>query len=511
MPVLLIATAVTLAALHQEAVGKWTIVSDETMYVLESVWIRQPGYTWHVDPDILPFLLMRKAGLAENGGIMGMYTPGWPALLSLFSAVGLRWWSAVILGTGSVYVTYRLGVALHSRAVGVLAALLIATNPIFHILHPGYLAHPATIFLLATATLLLIESETRQGSGRLVRWFIAGVLLSLAIASRALTGTAVTVSLAVWILMRQRMSFADMMRCAAVVSLGALPILGFFLHFNYVTAGSPFKLSYQALHGSGFNLGFGSRGFLGYDSEMHRVRIPVEFTPKAAIGHFLGMVLGTNLNFVAYALLAPLVVLFAHYGYKPRWPVLAAFLLLPFLHFFYWATGLRFYSELLPLLLVWIAAGIFYVAKENAALAGRLTIALVVCNIVLAVPVRATAVPLSATWAHSAYSLSDGRFATFRRLESMAKERGRLLVFVTERVPLMDIMLDHLYQFNEKGVNSEIFVVRDLGARNAALMRKFPDRLPLLIRDTGRDTEAIIEELPRVAASPAPVARPGSR
>ncbi|MEO7964347.1 MAG: hypothetical protein ABIT38_10635, partial [Gemmatimonadaceae bacterium] len=309
-------------------------------------------------------------------------------------------------------------------------------------------------------------------------------------------------------------NFSLMMRCALAVGVGALPLVLWFLHYNEVTSGAAFKLSYQAFHGSGFNLGFGSRGFLGYDAAMNRVRIPVDFTPVVAIRHLLDMVLGVNLNFVAYAFLAPLVVVFALYGHRPNGRVLAAFLLLPLLHFFYWATGLRFYSEFLPLLLVWVAAGIFAVAQKNRALAARLTIAILVSNFVLAFPTRATSVTLASGWVRSAYFQSDGRLATFRTLENMSQARGKLLVFVSERIPRMDIMFDHLYQYNEQGLDSRILVVRDLGPRNKSLMARFPDRVPLMLRDRGRDGEASIQELtPAIAENigePSDATRVGS-
>ncbi|MEO7965604.1 MAG: glycosyltransferase family 39 protein, partial [Gemmatimonadaceae bacterium] len=246
LPALLVATAVVLAIVHQLAVGRWTIVSDEVFYVMQSAWIRQPGYSWHVDPEIAPFFLMRKTGLSPDGGIIGMYTPGWPALLALFNAIGLRWWSGVILGTGSVYLTYRIGEALHSRRVGILAALLLATNPIFQLVHPGYVSHPAMIFLLALATLMLIQAEKADGRGRIVRWLAAGFLLSLALITRTLTGGAFTLSFAMWMLLRGRMNFSLMMRCALAVGVGALPLVLWFLHYNEVTSGAAFKLSYQA-------------------------------------------------------------------------------------------------------------------------------------------------------------------------------------------------------------------------------------------------------------------------
>ena len=112
------------------------------------------------------------------------------------------------------------------------------------------------------------------------------------------------------------------------------------------------------------------------------------------------------------------------------------------------------------------------------------------------VPTRWTSIPLDEPWVRSAYTGSPSRFAAFATLEQMQRDEGKLLVFVQEQGPLLDVLLDRLYLFNIEGLSSPILAVRDMGERNAALMARFPDRIPLLVRDNGRLKPVTINRLP---------------
>ncbi|MEP7381321.1 MAG: hypothetical protein ABI910_06515 [Gemmatimonadota bacterium] len=492
VPALLVAAAVIIAVIHWLSVGTRAMVSDEVIYLLQGKWFFQRDYAWHVDPSLLPFFSMRKLGVSPSGGLYGQYTPGWPALLALFDAVGLRWWSGALLGAGSVWATTRLGTLLYSRSAGLLAGLLLLVQPWFLLLHAGYMAHPASILALALAAVWLLESETTEGWGRTWRWLAVGVAIAVAVSVRTLTGVALGASLGLWLVVRQRMTIGTLVRCALTVVIGALPIAAWFLQYNYATNGEALRVSYQALHGDGFNLGFGIRGFTGFNDQMQRVRIPVTFTPRIAVSHLLQRLAGINLTFFPYALLLPSLVLFAAYRHRPRWLVVAVFAILPALYFFYWGSEIRFYSEFLPFLAVWIATGCLTVMRERPRLGSALLAATVASSAVLMVPTRWGGITLDEPWVRSAYTGSPSRFAAFDTLDQMQRERGKLLVFVQEQSKLLDVLMDRLYLYNIDGLESPILVVRDMGERNAALVARFPDRVPLLLRDNGRLTPVTI-------------------
>lgn len=494
-PALVIATVVVIAIVHWFAVGKRAMVSDEVIYLLQAKWFFMPNYSWHVDADLLPFFSMRKLGVTPSGGLYGQYTPGWPALLALFDAVGLRWWSAPILGAITVWATTRLGTLLYSRAAGVLAGLLLLVQPWFLLLHAGYMAHPASIAALALAAVWLLESETLDGWSRTWRWLAVGVAIAVAVTVRTLTGVALGASLGLWLVVRQRMSIATLVRCAVTVVVGSIPVAAWFLQYNVATNGEALRVSYQALHGDGFNLGFGTRGFTGFNEQMQRVRVPVNFTPRDAISHLLQRIAGINLTFFPYALLIPSLVLFAAHRHRVRWLAVAVFMILPALYFFYWGSEIRFYSEFLPFLTVWLAAGVLIVMRERPRLGSALIAASVASSALLMVPNRWMGITLDEPWVRSAYTGSPSRFAAFDTLDQMQHDKGKLLVFVHEQTKLLDVLIDRLYLYNIEGMESPVLVVRDMGARNAELAARFPDRTPLLVSDNGRLKPVTIEPL----------------
>ncbi|MGQ0767092.1 MAG: ArnT family glycosyltransferase [Gemmatimonadota bacterium] len=498
VPVLLCVSFLVLALTHFLAAGSYPVVSDEAVYFLQSDWIFNDRYGWCLPADLTPHFLMRKVGLSPAGCLFGMYAPGWPAVMALFDLAGLRWWSAVILGTTTVWATWRAGSLLFSQAAGFLAASLLAINPWFLLWHAGYMAHPLTICSIALAVVFLLRAEQLHGWPRIWRWLATGVAIAVAVTARPLTGMALGASLALWMLIRQRLSFRELSGCAALVIAGALPIAAWFLHYNWATTGDPLQLSYQAMFGSGYNLGFGTdKGFSGFNENLERVPLPVSFLPLDAVRSLLERLAGFNFSVLPLALAAPVVVLSAASGHKPRPVTLAAFLLLPFLYFFYWYSDLRFSSELVPLFMVWCAAGIVAIARTRSGLATSLVAAIVTSGVLLNVPVRGGRVPLDEPWLQSAYANSAQRVAMMRQLEELANDRGPLLVIVRERAPLIDALIDRPYIFNGPGLDSRILVVRDLGERNAAVLARFAERTPVLVTDRGVRTPPDVQILTR--------------
>ncbi len=274
------------------------------------------------------------------------------------------------------------------------------------------------------------------------------------------------------------MSVATLVRCAVTVIVGAIPVAGWFLQYNVATNGEALRVSYQALHGDGFNLGFGIRGFTGFNEQMQRVRIPVNFTPRDAVSHLLQRIAGINLTFFPYALLIPSTILFAAHRHRVRWLVVAVFAILPALYFFYWGSEIRFYSEFLPFLTVWIAAGALTVMRDRPRLGSALLAASVASSALLMVPTRWTGITLDEPWVRSAYTGSPSRFAAFETLDQMQRERGKLLVFVQEQTKLLDVLIDRLYLYNIDGLESPVLVVRDMGARNADVGGALPRSRP---------------------------------
>ncbi len=55
--------------------------------------------------------------------------------------------------------------------------------------------------------------------------------------------------------------------------------------------------------------------------------------------------------------------------------------------------------------------------------------------------------------------------------------------------------MDRLYAFNGDRFDGPILVARDLGVLNETLIARFPDRVPYLVIDRGRDEIADFQRL----------------
>jgi len=81
-----------------------------------------------------------------------------------------------LLGVATVPLTYLLGARLHGRATGLLAALLVAVNPL-HLYYSNEVRYPALLTLLLTAQALTFVELTRKKTWPwFAAWSLAGAL-----------------------------------------------------------------------------------------------------------------------------------------------------------------------------------------------------------------------------------------------------------------------------------------------------------------------------------------------
>ncbi|HEX6210234.1 MAG TPA: hypothetical protein VF136_05630, partial [Methylomirabilota bacterium] len=102
----LVAVALAIAALrHWLMVGRFAVLQDEVLYLLQASWLTEPGFGWPLSREELA--LVRPEYTSWRDGILRtQYPPGWPALLAGFAGLGLRWWSTPILAALAVVVTW---------------------------------------------------------------------------------------------------------------------------------------------------------------------------------------------------------------------------------------------------------------------------------------------------------------------------------------------------------------------------------------------------------------------
>jgi hypothetical protein len=456
--------AVTLA--HGTLQGSYAPVVDEVLYLLQARMLAEPGYGRAMDPALVPFFLLKQSAIID-GRLITQYPPGWPAILALFDAIGLRWWTTIAFSVLAVWLTYRLGVKLHSQRAGLIAAALMASNQYVVLIGGSYFPHLPTAALVTATALALLGAEDRHGRAAALRWAAAGLLLGVAVAVRPLSGVAIGVSLVAWTLFRTRPRARRVALMAVMLCLGALLPAAAVLHYNQATTGDPLRFGYSAVNGEYHDIGFGQRGWIAVDSTGQRVPDLIDFTPARAVQHLFDRLYEFGLRVPPFFALAPLLLVAALFRCPFRWRVVVAFLVLPFVHFFYYYTSSRFYIELFPFLFAALAIACAHIRSRSPAL-GRVIVAAIVGAQLL----------LTAQNVHRVREdRSETFFPHFRAVLDAHQREGPVLIFVheTTREPQL---LQALAWFSITGHTGDIVVARDLGDRNTLLMDRLPGHTP---------------------------------
>ncbi len=133
--------------------------------------------------------------LDYQGHRFGKYPPGWPAVLAVGVLAGAPWLVNPLLAALSVYLIYRLGKTLYDERVGLLAAALGTTSPLFLVLSGSFLSHMASLTWLLLFSLWFLWTVRGRSA-----WFAlgAGVALGMAFLTRSLTAVAYAVPFVVY-------------------------------------------------------------------------------------------------------------------------------------------------------------------------------------------------------------------------------------------------------------------------------------------------------------------------
>jgi hypothetical protein len=133
-----------------------------------------------------------------EGERFGKYSPGWPATLSLGTRLGVPWLVNPLLGGLAVWLVYRLGSKIVGRCVGLLAALLTGTSPMFLMLSGTLMSHNLSLFLTISFSLawfdLFTERHSNSEAAHVPNWMlvaVAGSTLGLLTLTRPLTALGV--------------------------------------------------------------------------------------------------------------------------------------------------------------------------------------------------------------------------------------------------------------------------------------------------------------------------------
>lgn len=218
----------------------------------------------------------------HEGLRFGKYTPGWPVVLSLGMRAGAPWLVNAFLAGAAVWLAYRLGSRLGGAGVGLLAALLTATSPMFLLLSASLMSHALSVFLTLTLTLGWLDgvaaSPVAPRMPRALPIVVAGLSLGLLALTRPLTAVGVGLPFAVhgiWLLARGNREA----KCA-VLGVGAmgLVVAGLLLVWQWALTGD-LLLNPYTLWWPYDRIGFGpGHGVLGGGHTLNQARINAKFS-----------------------------------------------------------------------------------------------------------------------------------------------------------------------------------------------------------------------------------------
>ena len=234
-------------------------IEDEMAYVWQAQILAKGHLTLPSPPSKESFLV--PFVVDYHGQRFGKYPLGWPAMLALGVALGIRSWVNPLLAGLGVWLTYRLGKRTLGETVGLLAAGLTIASPFFLMNSGSLLSHPFGLVLSAAFAIAWLDAWDPNLTGELAgrRWLptlVAALSLGLLILTRPLTAVGVALPFAVhglyllirgdWSTRRRLLAFS-----AIVLALAALIFV-----WQWAVTGDP-KLNPYTLWWKYDTIGFG--------------------------------------------------------------------------------------------------------------------------------------------------------------------------------------------------------------------------------------------------------------
>ncbi len=183
---------------------------------------------------------------------VGMYPPGWPALLTVGVWLGaVHWVNPALNGLLAVF-TCLAATALFDRRVGRLAGVLVAVSPFLTVVSATYLAHTATALFCVIAWW---GGLRLMASGRVRFGLLVGLAVGAAFLCRPVTALVVAAVLGAGLL-AWTPSRTVAVRGALLATLGFLPAVGILMGFQFLISGNATLPGHVAQMGEQASLGF---------------------------------------------------------------------------------------------------------------------------------------------------------------------------------------------------------------------------------------------------------------
>lgn len=362
-----------------------------------------------------------------GGERFGKYPPGWPAALSVGARAGAAWLVNPLLAGLAVWLTFRLGEKINGPLVGLLAALLLASSPMFLMLSGSYLSHTFAIVLTLALSLawmeLFLEKQTTIAP---VPWLVAliGLSAGLLFLTRPLTGLVIVVPFAahgLWVMAKNPAARGRLLGCALIATGTGLTLM----LWQWELTGDPFLNPYR-LWWPYDRLGFGpGHGVLPEGHSLRQAWFNTRHSLNAGLHDAFGW------PYLSWAFFP--FGLWRMRRSLPAWLIASAVpgLILAYAGYWIgaWLLGPRYYVEALPAFAVVSAAGLKWLAGwgQSQAVKERKLGLTALIGLLLAVNL-AGYLPVRLDGLHGLYGIRRDRVAPLE-----AADLGEALVMVRSR------------------------------------------------------------------------------
>jgi len=462
-------------------------VSDEIAQLFQAK-IFLSGHLTAPSPPLPEFFTYAEDNIIVKPRWYSQYPPGFPALLLIGLRLGSPWVINPLLAALSAVLIFVLCRELFDRETAVLSVILFALSPKVLFTSGSLMNHAAALFFLLLAVTSMVFAVRRE---KTLLALCSGIALGISLNIRTLDALILYLPVGVYSLSAVSRYGTGGLKLLGMWLCGLLIMAGLLLLYNCYTTGEPLLFGYMARWGESHRLGF------------HKIRGGRIHTPLAGLINTLLQVRLTDKGLFEWVIPASYFILSALLLMrKTIWDSIffSICCCTVTLYFFWgWTDRLfmgRFYYSATPFLVILAARGLLYLTRQFSAGPGAQDPVSVIdkpsgvlCIIGLWILISA---PVRASDLSTQYCIPHLQVDRRLQLQVAQQQLHNAIVFIEPQDEHELIVGSGFFMNTPDLASQDIIFARDLGARDAELLRHYPERKGFIYRHR-RDIKRIFD------------------